>query len=260
MIEIGKIGAATRRIYIVDDDDDVRASLQDLISILPNTNTWGFRTGPDFLQRAEELEPGVVLLDYSMPDMNGLEVLDKLKAWGPKFVSIVLTAHGQISLAVSAVKAGALEFLEKPYEHDDLLRALTMAFERLGEASAEAAKMEDARKRLERLSAREREVLAGLMQGRANKVIAHDLSLSPRTVEIYRARLMEKLVVSSLSETIRLVFVAGVNPDSEPGERWSVLTPSTTAKAGSPGSGFNKPPEQAVFPDATSWSRSERKR
>src|SRR3712207_3924103 len=110
-----------RTIYVVDDDDDVRLSLQSLLSVLPNTLVWGFRSGDAFLERAEELGPGVSLLDYHMPGSTGLDVLKAIHPYGPKFVAVVLTGHGEVSLAVEAMKSGALDFLEKPYEHDALL-------------------------------------------------------------------------------------------------------------------------------------------
>ena len=203
---------STRTVYVVDDDDDVRLSLQSLLSVLPNTLVWGFRSGDAFLERAEELGPGVVLLDYHMPGSTGLDVLEALRAYGSKYVSVILTGHGEVSLAVQAMKAGALDFLEKPYEHEALLEILGNACAQLEESSEQAARVNAAKAKLDRLSARELQVLHGLIAGRSNKVIAFDLDLSPRTVEIYRANLMDKLEVSNLSDVLRLAFTAGLVP------------------------------------------------
>ena len=203
---------STRTIYVVDDDDDVRLSLQSLLSVLPNTLVWGFRSGDAFLERAEELGPGVILLDYHMPGSTGLDVLRAIRPYGPKFVAVILTGHGEVSLAVEAMKSGALDFLEKPYEHDALLETLNNASAQLEESSEQIARVERAKAKIERLSAREVQVMHGLIQGRSNKVIAYDLDLSPRTIEIYRANLMDKLEVTNLSDILRIAFTAGLVP------------------------------------------------
>jgi two-component system response regulator FixJ len=203
---------STRTIYVVDDDDDVRLSLQSLLSVLPNTLVWGFRSGDAFLERAEDLGSGVILLDYHMPGSTGLDVLREIRPYGPKFVAVVLTGHGEVSLAVEAMKSGALDFLEKPYEHDALLETLNNASAQLEESSEQVARVEAAKAKIERLSAREVQVMHGLIQGRSNKVIAYDLDLSPRTIEIYRANLMDKLEVTNLSDILRIAFTAGLVP------------------------------------------------
>ena len=205
---------STRTIYVVDDDDDVRLSLQSLLSVLPNTLVWGFRSGDAFLERAEELGPGVILLDYHMPGSTGLDVLKAIQPYGPKFVAVVLTGHGEVSLAVEAMKSGALDFLEKPYEHDALLETLNSASAQLEESSEQIARVEAAKAKIERLSQREVQVMHGLIQGRSNKVIAYDLDLSPRTIEIYRANLMDKLEVNNLSDILRIAFTAGLVPSA----------------------------------------------
>ena len=203
---------STRTIYVVDDDDDVRLSLQSLLSVLPNTLVWGFRSGDAFLERAEDLGPGVILLDYHMPGSTGLDVLREIRPYGSKFVAVVLTGHGEVSLAVEAMKCGALDFLEKPYEHDVLLETLNNASAQLEQSSEQVARVEGAKAKIERLSAREVQVMHGLIQGRSNKVIAYDLDLSPRTIEIYRANLMDKLEVNNLSDILRIAFTAGLVP------------------------------------------------
>ncbi len=202
-----------RNIYIVDDDDAVRASLQSLLATRPNLLIRSFRSGDAFLTEVTELDPGVLLLDVHMPGSSGIDVLRSLPDQR-QFAAIVLTGQGNITLAVEAMKAGALDFVEKPYEHLALLQMVDNAFSRLETSSADAARVDAAKAKLARLSGRETDVLKGLIDGHANKVIAHHLDISPRTVEIYRAHLMEKLEVRSLSEALRIAFAAGLYPSS----------------------------------------------
>ncbi|WP_114955039.1 response regulator transcription factor [Sphingosinicella terrae] len=201
---------STRSIYIVDDDEAVRSSLYSLLSALPDQLVRSFASGEAFLERVEELDPGVVLLDQSMPGLSGMEVLQRLDA--SRFVAIVLTGHGSVSIALEAIRSGAADFLEKPYDPDILLQILDRAFATLELDRASLAKVAAAQAKIDRLSAREREVLKGLIEGRANKVIAHALEISPRTVEIYRSNVMDKLEVRSLSEALRISFAAGLFP------------------------------------------------
>jgi two-component system, LuxR family, response regulator FixJ len=201
----------TRTIYIVDDDDAVRASLHSLLSVRSDLLVRGFRSGDAFLEDAAELDPGVLLLDFHMPGATGLDVLNALgnKA---QFVPVVLTGQGNVGLAVQAMKAGALDFIEKPYEAEVLMQVIDNAFARLEENSEEAARVNTAEAKIAKLSPRETDVLKGLIEGRSNKIIAYELDISPRTVEIYRANLMEKLEVRSLSEALRIAFAAGLFP------------------------------------------------
>jgi two-component system response regulator FixJ len=203
----------TRQVFIVDDDDPVRASLQSLLALQPNLLVRGFRSGDAFLAAMPELDPGVILLDVHMPGASGLDVLRLLHAQAPKFVPIIVTGQGNIVMAVEAMKAGAFDFIEKPYDHLSLLEVVSNAFAKLEETGANAVRADQARAKLAALSARETDVLMGLIAGRANKVIAYELDISPRTVEIYRANLMTKLGVRSLSEALRIAFCAGVVPD-----------------------------------------------
>jgi two-component system response regulator FixJ len=200
-----------RNIYLIDDDDAVRASLHGLLSLRSDLVVRNFRSGDQFLERAPELESGVLLLDYHMPGKNGLEVLQLLGAVShARFLTVILTGEGNIDIAVQAMKAGALDFLEKPYKADALLETIDKAFERMEHDSAGSAQIETARAKVAILSPRERDVLTGLIAGRSNKVIAYDLAISPRTVEIYRANLMTKMGVRSLSEALRIAFAAGL--------------------------------------------------
>lgn len=197
-------------VYIVDDDQAVRQSLHGLLSERPNLVIRVFASGDAFLDNIEASDGGVLLLDFQMPGRNGIEVMRELQDRSAKFLTIMLTGQGDISLAVQAMKAGATDFLEKPYDPHHLLNLLDEAFARFSETSGIAQRREQARERIARLSPREHEVLMGLIEGRPNKVIAHQLDLSPRTVEIYRANMMEKLDVSSLSEALRLAYAAEV--------------------------------------------------
>jgi two-component system, LuxR family, response regulator FixJ len=199
-----------RHIYLVDDDDAVRASLHSLLSLQSNLVIRSFRSGDGFLADAPALDPGVLLLDFHMPGANGLDVLHSLGGSGPKFAAVILTGVGNVPLAVQAMKAGAVDFVEKPYEAEMLLETIDLAFSRLERDGAAAQRVEAAQRKIAALSPRERDVLMGLIDGRANKVIAFELDISPRTVEIYRANLMTKLGVRSLPEALRIAFVAGL--------------------------------------------------
>lgn len=200
-----------RTIYIVDDDDAVSASLHSLLSVRADLIVRGYRSGDAFLQDVDELDPGVLLLDMHMPGSTGLDVLHSLES-SVKFVPIVLTGQGNVGMAVDAMKAGALDFVEKPYEAEVLLQLIDTAFARLEEDNEAAARTAAAEAKIAKLSPRETDVLRGLIDGRSNKIIAYELDISPRTVEIYRANLMEKLEVRSLSEALRIAFAAGLFP------------------------------------------------
>ena len=201
----------TKSIYIVDDDDAVRGSLHSLLSVRSDLIIRAFRSGDLFLEMLAELDPGVLLLDFHMPGSTGLDVLNAV-ADDSRFVAIILTGQGNVGLAVQAMKAGALDFIEKPYEAEFLMTAIDLAFSRLEEGSEAASRVSVAERKIEKLSPRERDVLKGLIEGRSNKIIAYELDISPRTVEIYRANLMEKLEVRSLSEALRIAFAAGMFP------------------------------------------------
>jgi two-component system response regulator FixJ len=201
---------STRTIYLVDDDDLVRDSLRMLLGVRPNLLIHCYKSGNDFLAQLDELEPGVLLLDYHMPGASGMDVL---RAVDPgKIMTIMLTGHGNVSLAMEVMRAGAVDFLEKPYEPRPLLDTVEATFEKLEQSRAAAARIAAARKKIARLSGREKAVLEGLIHGHSNKVIAHEMEISPRTVEVHRSNLMEKLEVRSLSEALRISFAAGLLP------------------------------------------------
>lgn len=198
-----------RNCYIVDDDDATRTSLLTLLSARFRIVVQGFTSGDAFLRAVADLDPGVVLLDYSMPGRNGIEVLRLLKDSHPQMVPIMLTGKGSTQAAVEAMKAGALDFLEKPSDPETLFSVIEVAFDRSGEILRSAQAAKSAAERLARLSPQEANVLRGLVDGKRNKIIAYELGLSPRTVEIYRANVMSKLGVHSLSEAVRIAYAGG---------------------------------------------------
>jgi two-component system, LuxR family, response regulator FixJ len=202
---------AERTIHVVDDDAAVRRSLERLLGSLGFV-TVSYAAPDSFLLAAPGLIDGCVLLDVKMPGVGGLEVQAKLKALGFSLPIIVITGQGDIQTAVRAMKAGALDFLEKPYEDEVLLRAIDAAFATAPDDHIQQAV--DAAQRIAKLSPREREVLEALVAGAANKVIAFDLGLSVRTVEVHRARMMDRLGTRQLAEAIRLAVLATLAPAS----------------------------------------------
>ena len=197
-----------RHVYIVDDDKAVRDSLSVLLDARGYTAR-GFGSAPEFLALAPSLPLGCVIADIRMPEMDGLELQQRLIEHGLKFPLIVISGHGDVPLAVRAMKAGAIDFIEKPFAAQAILDSLIVAFSRL-DGPRERDTETLARAKLALLSPREREVLEGLLAGLPNKSIAYDLAISPRTVEIHRARVMDKMGVRSLPELVRLALAAGV--------------------------------------------------
>ena len=195
---------AERTIYVVDDDAAVRRSLERLLGSM-GFITVSYATPASFLLAAPGLADGCVLLDIKMPGVGGLEVQARLVAIGFELPIIVITGQGDIETAVRAMKAGAFDFLEKPYEDEVLLRAIAAAF---ATAHGHDQQALDAAQRIAKLSPREREVLEALLAGASNKVIAFDLGLSVRTVEVHRARMMDRLGTRQLAEAIRLAVLA----------------------------------------------------
>lgn len=198
-----------KRVYVVDDDEAIRRSLNFMLRTSGHTVDL-FTCGEEFLKVVSKLEPGCVLLDIRMPGLDGLEVQQALARDGVTLPVIIMTGHGDVNLAVRAMKAGAIDFIEKPFEKATMMSALEQGFGRLGESDLRKLRAQEAATRLEALTARERDVLKGLVEGLPNKSIAYDLGISPRTVEIHRANLMTKLDVKSLSEALRIAFAAGL--------------------------------------------------
>ena len=175
-----------------------------------------YASGVQFLKTATREMHGCVLLDVRMPEIDGLEVQARLAERGIMLPVIMLTGHGDVTLAVRAVKAGAIEFLEKPFERTALLAAIDEALSQAGRNDRGQLAAAEASVRLAALTARERDVLDGMVLGRPNKLIAFDLSIATRTVEVHRANLMEKLAARSLSDVLRIAFAAGLG-EAHPG-------------------------------------------
>ena len=196
-----------RLVHLVDDDEAIRRS----VGFMLKTSGYHVRTyesGGELLKSCPNLETGCILLDIRMPGMDGLEVQAALKDKGVTLPVVIMTGHGDVSLAVHAMKAGAVDFIEKPFEKAVLLAAIEHGVERLKRSAANQDRADEAAVRLQALTPRERDVLDGLAKGLPNKTIAYDLGISPRTVEIHRANVMSKLNVRSLSEALRIAFAA----------------------------------------------------
>jgi two-component system, LuxR family, response regulator FixJ len=201
--------ATDRWVYIVDDEAAVRDSLRTLLE----AETYAVRcfgSAAEFLAGAAALAAGCLIVDVRMPEMDGLELLQRLVETGLDFPMIVMTGHADVPLAVRAMKAGAVDFIEKPFAACAIFDSLEAAFGRLASAAERKSAAAAAVTKLALLTAREREVLQGLLAGLPNKSIAYDLSISARTVEVHRARVMDKMGARSLSELIRLALAAGV--------------------------------------------------
>lgn len=198
-------------VHLVDDDGAIRRS----VGLMLKTSGYrvkSYESGVDLLKDHRDLVDGCILLDIRMPGMDGLQVQQALRERGVVAPVIIMTGHGDVSLAVRAMKAGAIDFIEKPFEKATLLGAIRQGLARLREVETGRLLAGEARVLLQALTPREREVLEGLAKGLPNKTIAYDLGISPRTVEIHRAHLMAKLRVRSLSEALRIAFAAEAKP------------------------------------------------
>jgi two-component system response regulator FixJ len=196
-----------QRVYLVDDEAAVRRSVGFMLKT-SGYDVEAFESGEAFLKVAAHLPPGCVLLDVRLGGLDGLDVQQALKDRGIILPVVIITGHGDVALAVRAMKAGAVDFLEKPFEKAALLASIANA-QRRNDGREELARLaEQARAQLNALTPRERDVLNGLVEGQSNKVIAYDLGISPRTVEIHRANLMSKLGVNSLSDALKIAFTA----------------------------------------------------
>ncbi len=193
---------------MIDDD----AAMRDSLAFLLDVNGFyvaTYETATAFLNDVASGPVDCIVSDIHMPGMSGLELVRKVKADRVDCPVVLITGHGDVSLAVEAMKAGAVDFIEKPFKEEVLLRAINSALKARPTKPADAAKLQ-AEARLADLSSRERDVLQGLLAGKINKVIAHDLGISPRTVEVYRANLMAKTNVRSMSELMRIAITAGL--------------------------------------------------
>lgn len=195
-------------VHLIDDDEAVRVSLVFLLEMADLTAR-AYASAQDFLDVAETLTAGCVVTDVRMPGMSGLELIRRLKERGVSLPVIVITGHGDVPLAVEAMRAGVLDFLEKPFEDDALITSIRAALDAQVKVAQQSAERERFEQMLATLSGREREVLQGVIAGKLNKVIAFELGISPRTVEVYRANVMTKTGAHGLSELVRIALLAG---------------------------------------------------
>ncbi|HMJ41287.1 MAG TPA: response regulator FixJ [Pseudolabrys sp.] len=196
-------------IYVIDDDDAVRQSLQFMLKAAGITART-FESAKAFMEALPQITAGCIVTDVRMPEVTGIDLLRHIMKNNPDLPVIVITGHGDISLAVEAMKIGAVDFLEKPFDGQQLLTAVRSALSREADTGKRKADLAAIQDKLAALSNRERQVLEGLVAGSANKNIAFDLGISPRTVEIYRANLMTKMAANSLSDLVRMAMTAGI--------------------------------------------------
>jgi two-component system response regulator FixJ len=199
-------------IHLIDDDDGVRQSLAFSLT----TAGFAVRTYASavaFLAELPGVQPGCVVTDVRMPEIDGLELQRRLNTQAVNLPVIIITGHGDVGLAVEAMKAGAIDFIEKPFDDDVLLAAIENAIERYDRTAQRALEAAQTRTRLASLSPRENEVLRGLIAGHPNKTIAYDLKLSARTVEVHRANVMTKMGAGSLSDLVRMALIADLLSD-----------------------------------------------
>ena len=198
-----------RVVHIIDDDDALRESLAFLLRTA-GIEGQTYASAKAFLEAPLDLSLSCVITDVRMPDMSGIDLLRRLKELKIAVPVIVITGHGDVALAVEAMKIGAVDFLEKPFDDEVLLASVEAALRQRGDQAKRDSERAEIDSRLAALSPRERDVLGGLVAGRANKQIAFDLGISPRTVEIYRANLMNKMEAGSLSDLVRMALVVGI--------------------------------------------------
>jgi two-component system, LuxR family, response regulator FixJ len=196
-------------VHVIDDDEAVRQSIEFLLRSA-RFEVQAYDSAVAFLKAVPSSASGCVITDVRMPDMSGIDLLRRLKERGSALPVIVITGHGDVPLAVEAMKIGATDFLEKPFDDDVLLASVRSALNRAERDAQRDAELAGLQERLASLSNREREVLDGLVAGYPNKTIAYDLGISPRTVEIYRANVMSKMKAASLSDLVRMALVAGL--------------------------------------------------
>lgn len=201
-------------IHVVDDDEAILQSVGFLLRTAGH-RVAAYASGTLFLHAASQTTKGCLVLDIRMPDVDGMEVQRQLAERGIAIPIIMLTGHGDVALAVRAIKAGAVEFLEKPFDRISLLAAIDQAFAQARHSQRSQIEAADALTRLHVLTARERDVLEGMVRGQPNKLIAHDLTIAIRTVEAHRANLMTKLGCRSLSDVLRIAFAAGLGREPE---------------------------------------------
>jgi two-component system response regulator FixJ len=200
------------KVYVIDDDEAMRDSLNFLLDSA-NFSVTLFESALSFLDVLPKLDFGCVLSDVRMPGLDGIELLKRMKAGNSTFPILIMTGHGDVPLAVEAMKLGAVDFLEKPFEDDRLIGMVEAAIRQAEPTAKSEAVAQDIAARVASLSPRERQVMDGLIAGLSNKLIARDYDISPRTIEVYRANVMTKMQANSLSELVRLAMRAGLLND-----------------------------------------------
>ena len=200
------------KVYVIDDDEAMRDSLDFLLGSADFHVTL-FESAHHFLDTLSSIDFGCVVSDVRMPGIDGIELLKRLKASHSAFPVVIMTGHGDVPLAVEAMKLGAVDFLEKPFEDDRLIAMIDTALRQAESSARSEAATLDIAARVAALSPRERQVMDGLIAGLSNKLIARDYDISPRTIEVYRANVMTKMQAGSLSELVRLAMRAGALKD-----------------------------------------------
>jgi two-component system response regulator FixJ len=195
-------------VHIVDDEEPVRKSLAFLLTMMGFT-VRVHDSATSFLATASNIGKACLVTDLRMPDMSGVELLDRLNQKNGMIPAVVITGHGDVPMAVAAMKAGAVDFIEKPFEDEVLVEAIKKAASRLGDSEARIEDVGVLRVRLEQLSERERQVMNLVVSGLPNKRIGYNLSISPRTVEVHRANIMSKMQARSLPELVRMAISLG---------------------------------------------------
>ncbi|MCA6112025.1 response regulator FixJ [Bradyrhizobium cenepequi] len=199
-------------VYVIDDDEAMRDSLQFLLDSA-DFEVRLFESAQAFLDTLAAVEFGCVVSDIRMPGIDGIELLKRVKESRSSFPVVIMTGHGDVPLAVEAMKLGAVDFMEKPFEDDRLIAMIDVALKQAEVGARDEAAIQDVAARIASLSQRERQVMDGLVAGLSNKMIARDYNISPRTIEVYRANVMTKMQASSLSELVRLAMRAGALKD-----------------------------------------------
>ena len=204
--------AATAKVYVIDDDAAMRDSLNFLLDSAGFEVTL-FESAQNFLDALPDLAFGCIVSDVRMPGIDGIELLKRMKAVQSSLPILIMTGHGDVPLAVEAMKLGAIDFLEKPFEDERLITMIESAIRQAEPVAKSDAIVQDIATRIATLSPRERQVMDGLMAGLSNKLIAREYDISPRTIEVYRANVMTKMQANSLSELVRLAMRAGMLKD-----------------------------------------------
>jgi len=203
--------ATSAVVHLIDDDEGVRQSLAFLLATAGHA-VRVYESAPAFLETVADHQPGCIISDVRMPVMDGLELQRRLRLLGVQSPMIIMTGHADVPLAVEAMKLGAVDFIEKPFDEERLLSAIAIALARQSKDERLEVEVAQIESRLKSLSGRERDVLAGVLAGHANKTIAFDLGLSPRTVEVHRANVMTKMAAMNLSELVRMAVAVQVMP------------------------------------------------